>query len=291
MNGRRPLQAFRFSATLRCLKALLVLLVALGVTFPAPAWARKKKPKKQAPPMDLAEHIEYLGRQLYGLHLDESDALTSEIQKLVLDHMQGWLEQHPPSDQPTFVPYHVDVRRELESAFSKLQYPVYAWPSTFAERWGNRFLIGVGYTLGWSKYERANLVALYERDEGKLRPAGVTNFVPRTDLHYEFMDSPASGEFRFLVYGTRLGKSHPRLSAEFYSFDGRTLKSLWKTEDIYDGKLDVERDRVVIRYMKESEFIEAATYDRNPPHYEVVYKVTPAGLEVIADRQVPSQGQ
>lgn len=269
----------------------MALLVVVGLTGPASAWARKKKPRKQAPPADLPGHIEYLARQLYGLHLDESETLAGQIQKLVTDHMQEWLAQHPPSDKPTGVPYHVEARRELENVFSKLHYPLYGWPATFAVNRKDHFLIGVGYTLGWSKYDRVNVLALFERREGKIRLAAVSHFVPRTDLHYEFLDSPDSDDFWFLAYGTRLGKSHPRLSAILYSFDGQTLKPLWETEDVYDGKMDVEKDRVVIRYMKENEFIEAATYGRTPPHHEAIYKITPKGLELVTDHEVPFQKQ
>ena len=279
------------SAALTGLRFLVILTIAVGLTSPVSVWARKKKHKPQGPPPDLAGHVEYLARQLYGLHLDESGPLTSQIQKLVLDHMQEWLSQHPPSDKPTFVPYHVDARRELENVFSKVQPPIYAWPATFGEKWKDSLLIGVGYTLGWSKYDRANVVALYERCEGKIRLAAVTNFIPRVDLHYEFLQPSNSDNFWLLVYGTRLGKSHPRLSAELYDFDGQALKSSWKTEDVYDGKMEIEKDRVVIRYMRENEFIEAATYGRTPPRRESVYKVTAKGLELVTDHQIPSQGQ
>jgi hypothetical protein len=270
----------------------LTVLTAAAIFFsPAAAQARKKKPQPLTPAEEFALHIQSLAQPLYGQEMDETGATTREIQKLMLDHMQAWLEQHPPSDKPTVVPYDVDVRRELESAFSKVRFPVYALPATFAQPWKGRLLIGVGYTLGWSKFDRSNVVALFDRAQGQVKLAAVTNFIPRTDMHYEFLPPPPSGDFRLLVYGTRLGKSHPRLSAELYSFDGQKLESLWKTEDAYDGKLDVEGDRVVVNYMKESEFIEAATYGRIPPRYEAVYKITPKGLELVTDHQVSAQGQ
>jgi hypothetical protein len=268
-----------------------VLMAAALLLGPATAQARKKKPRPLTPAEEFALRIESLAQPLYGLHLDESESRTGEIQKLVLDHMQEWLAQHPPPDKPALVPYHVDVRRELEGVFSKLRFPLVATPATFAEPWKERLLIGVGYTLGWSKVDRANVLALYDREQGRVKLAAVTNFVPRTDLHYEFLPAPPSGDFRFLVYGTRLGKSHPRLSVELYSFDGQTLASLWKTQDVYDGKLDVEGDHVVINYMKEAEFVEAASYGRVPPRYQAVYQVTPKGLELTSDQPVASQGQ
>jgi hypothetical protein len=272
-------------------KKITVLIAVAFLFAPAAAQARKKKVQPLTAAEEFALHIASLAQPLYGLQLDESGSRTAQIQKLVLDHMQEWLTQHPPPDKPTFVPYHVDVRRELESVFSKLRFPVYAMPVTFGEPWKDHLLIGAGYTLGWSKYERANVVALFDRRQGEVKLAAVTNFVPRTDLHYAFLPAPPSGDFRFLVYGTRLGKSHPRLSAELYSFDGQTLASLWETVDVYDGKLDVENDRVVIQYMKEPEFIEAATYGRVPPRYEAVYQITPKGLELVNDHQLAAQGR
>ena len=277
--------------TKRTLGILLVTAMAAGIFLPASAWARKKKRKEAGPPPDLQGHVAYLAQKLYGMHLDESGPLTGEIQKLVLDHMQEWFAQHPPSDPPTQIPYHVDVRRELEDVFAKVQYPVYCWPKTFAVPWNNRLLIGAGFTLGWSKSERGNVVALYERADGKTTLKGVTNFVNSVDLNYQFMPSPGGSDFRVLVYGTRLGKSHPRLSAELFSYDGNELKSLWKKEDYYDGKIDFENDRVVISYMKEGEFVQAATYGRTPPRYEVVYQPSAQGLDVVSDHQLSAQGQ
>lgn len=272
-------------------RRLGVLLAAALLVGPGVAQARKKKPQPLTPAEEFAQRIASLAQPLYGQHMDEAGSLTGQIQKLVLAHIEEWLAQHPPSGQPSFVPYDVEVRRELESVFSKLRFPVYALPAAFAEPWKGHLLIGAGYTLGWSKYDRSNVVALFDREQGNVKLAAVTNFVPRTDLHYEFLPAPLSGDFRLLVYGTRLGKSHPRLSAELYSFDGQTLASLWKTEDVYDGKLDVEGDRVVIQYMKENEFIAAASYGRVPPHYESVYKITSKGLELITDHLVAPEGR
>jgi hypothetical protein len=268
---------------------LAMLMGALLLLMPGPAWARKKKAQPLTPAEAFAQRIAGLAQQLVGLHLDESGPLTTQVQKLVLDDMQDWLNQHPPSDKPTPVPYQVDVRRELESDFSKVRFPVYAWPATFAEPWKDHLLIGVGYTLGWKTFDRVNVLALFDRSQGSVKLAAITNFFPRTDMHFESIPSAPSGDFRFLVYGSRLGKSHPRLSAELYSFDGQALTSLWKTEDLYDGKLDVENDRVVIDYMKENEFIEAATYNRTPPRYRAVYQVTPKGLELVTNEQIASQ--
>jgi len=258
------------------------LLVASGTA------QGKKKPKKPAPPADLAGHVNYLALQLYGLHLDESGPLASEIQNMVLDHFRDWLAQHPASQSPKAMPYVVLVRGEMENVFSKLRHPVYADPAVFTRPWKDRVLICVGYTLGWSDTDRVNTLALFEERAGKTQLDSVTNFLPRTDLHYEFLAPPASEDFWFVAYGTRLGKSHPRLSAVLYDFNGRSLKSLWQVEDAYDGTMDFEKDTVLIRYMKEGEFIEAATYGRRPPRREAVYKIAPQGLELQADREIPS---
>jgi hypothetical protein len=265
------------------------LIAAALILAAATALARKKENKPLTPEEEFSGQIASLAQPLYGLHMDEAGSRAAQIQKLMLDHLQSWLEQHPPSEKPTVVPYYVDVRRELESNFSQLRYPVYAWPATFAEPWKDHLLIGVGYTLGWGKTDRANTLAIFDRFQGKVRLAAITNFIPRTDLHYEFLPPPTSGDFRFLVYGTRLGKSHPRLSGELYSFDGQKLESLWKKQDYYDGKLSVEDGRVVVNYMRESEFIEAATYNRVPPRYEAIFKITPQGLQLVDEHQVTPQ--
>jgi len=280
-NSPRRLWAARLAAL-----AAAVLFLAPGIS-----WARKKKPQQLTPQEAFAQHIAVQAAQLYPLHQDDSGPIAGNIQKLVVDHLQDWLTQHPPNDKPMATPYSVDVRRELESVFSAVRYPIYAWPATFAEPWKDHLLIGAGYTLGWRTFERVNVLALFDRSDGTVKLAAVSNFFPRVDLHYEFLPAPPSGDFRFLVYGTRLGKSHPRLSAELYSFDGQELKSLWKTEDVYDGKLDYENDRVTIDYMKEDEFVEAVTYKRTPPRYRVIYKITPQGFELVTNEQIAAQTQ
>ena len=90
-----------------------------------------------------------------------------------------------------------------------------------------------------------------------------------------------------MTYGNRLGKSQVRLTAILYDYDGQTLKKLWEVEDAYDGKIDITPTTVSLRYLKESEYIEAQTYRRKPPRYESIYKVTPEGLTLTADREIP----
>lgn len=282
-SGKKSFAPGPWAARIAALFAIMLFLA------PAISWAKKKKPKPLTPEEAFAQKIAGLAAPLYPLHQDESGPIAGNIQKLVVDHLQEWLAQHPPNDNPGPTPYSVDVRRELESVFSAVRYPIYAWPATFAQPWKDHLLIGAGYTLGWRTFERVNVIALFDRSQGTVKLAAVTNFIPRVDQHFEFLPAPPSGDFRFLVYGTRLGKSHPRLSAQLYSFNGQDLKSLWKTEDVYDGKLDFENDRVTIDYMKEDEFVEAATYKRTPPRYRAIYRVTPQGLELVTNQQIAAQ--
>ena len=181
----------------------------------------------------------------------------------------------------------MEVRRELEAAFAKLRYPTFAWPKCFAQPWKGGTVIGAGYTLGWTRNVRTNVVAIFERREGKTRLVTVTHFVPYTDLNYEFLPGQDSVDFRFFVYGTRPGMSHPRLSAALYAFDGDALKTLWETQDVYDGKIEIADNSVTIRYLKEREFIQETSQDRTPPRYEAVYKITPQGLEIETEREIP----
>jgi hypothetical protein len=148
-------------------------------------------------------------------------------------------------------------------------------------------VIGAGYTLGWSDIDRTNVIAIFSSRLGHSRLVTVTNFVPRTDLHYAFPQEPEGGDLRFFVYGFRLGKSQPRLSAILYSFDGQSLKSLWEAHDLYDGKINVGKDKVVIRYLNEDEYIHEMAEGRKPPRHEAVYAVTPKGLEVQSERDIP----
>lgn len=266
----------------------LVTIMAFGL---GAAHGKKKPRRLPRPPADLPGHVNYLARQLYGVPLDESEPITSQIQKLVVDHLDEWLANRRPGDAPGSVPTDVQVRRELENVFAQLDYPLFGQPAVFAQSWRGSVLIGAGYTLGWTDYDRVNVLALYETREGKTHRVALTHFVPRTDLHYELLPAPAAGNFWFMVYGTRLGKSHPRLTAMLYSFDGQSLKSLWETDDAYDGKISVGRDRVVIRYLKEEEFIRATEGHRAPPRHEAVYKVTPQGLELETDHEVTEGGR
>ncbi len=279
LKHNRSLRSIGWNAHwVRGLVGLLLLVLTLGGGV-AEGKKKKKTRTLPPPPADLPGHINYLARQLTYLPLDESDPIASQIQKLVVDHLQEWLANRTASS--------VEVRRELETVFAPLHYPLFAQPAVFAEPWKGAVLIGAGYTLGWTDYDRVNVVALFESRGGKTRLAGLTNFVLRTDLHYEFLPAPQSGDFRFIVYGTRPGKSQPRLTAILYAFDGQSLKSLWETHDVYDGKMEVGREKVLIRYLKEDEYIRETTHARKPPRHEAVYKVTPQGLQLETDHEIP----
>jgi hypothetical protein len=263
-----------------------------GITFvlfsAAPLLGKKKKsPSQLLPSEDLPGQVESLGRQLLGTPLDESEPLTSQIQKLVMDHLDAWMTNQTPGSAPDVTPFDVRVRRQMENTFSKLHYPVFGHPEVFSQSWNGAVLTGAGYTLGWSDFDRVNVIALFESRQGKTRLVGIDHFVPYTDLHYAFPTPPDSTSFRFLAYGIRLGKSQPRLSAALYGYDGRALKSLWETRDVYDGKLEVEKDSVVIRYLKEDEYIRELTYNRKPPRHLAVYKSSPQGLKLDSDTEIP----
>lgn len=267
----------RPDSRLRVLRIQAALLVALGILGVGVVEA--KKPKALPPPADLPGHVNYLARQLYGVMLEDAGPTTSEIEKLVLDHLQQWMANRTPTD--------VEVRRELEAAFSQLHYPLFGQPAAFDEPWKGGVLIGAGYTLGWTDYDRENVVALFESREGKSRLLAVTHFAPRTDLHYEVLPPHGWQDFRFFIYGFRLGKSQLRLTAILYAWDGQSLKSLWETHDAYDGRLDVDKDKVVIRYLKEEEYVREVAHRRKPPRHEAVYLLTPAGMQLQSDREIP----
>lgn len=277
-----PLKPNSQLAIVRSGLVALIVLALVGILGVGLAHGKKKKTKAPPPPpKDLPGHVGYLAWQLRGVHLDDSGPLTSQIQKRVVDHLEQWLAD---SLRPTSS---VEVRRELENVFSKLRYPTFAQPAVFAQPWKGAVLIGAGYTLGWTEYDRVNVVALFESREGKTGLVGLISFAPRADLHYEFLESGGSEAFKFFIYGTRLGKSHPRLTTILYAFDGQELKPLWEARDLYDGKMDVGQERVVIRYLKEDEYIREVAHKRKPPRHEASYKITPQGLELETDREIP----
>src|SRR6266567_282387 len=271
------------------LAVLAALWVGIALLLPgdSPALGKKKKPNTAAQPPELASRIESLGRTLLNTPLDESDQLTGQIQQLVLDDLQEWFGKNPPGDSADGVPYEVRVRREMERAFSKLHYPVFGQPKVLSQFWNGGVVTVCGFTLGWSDYDRVNVVALYETRNGKTREAGIDHFVLRAGLDFEVMPAPGSTSFRFLAYGIRLGKSQPRLSAVLYGYDGQTLRSLWQIRDAYDGKLDVKKDTVSIRYLKEDEYIREIAHKRKPPRHLAIYKSSLQGLTLESDTQIP----
>jgi hypothetical protein len=263
-----------------------------GIIFvslvPAAGFAQGAK-TQVAPSSDVSIKIGALGPRLLVTPLDESDPLTSQVQELVLDDVLKWITQNPPDPDPhdDGTPYEVKVRKEMESDFSKLHYPVFGHPHVLSQVWKGAVMIVCGYTLGWSDYDRANVVALFVTRHGQTRMLGVDHFVQRTDLHFEIFPGPDPASFRFLAYGFRLGKSQPRLSAALYGFDGQSLKSLWQVQDVYDGKLDLDNGVLVIRYLKEQEYIRELTYNRKPPRHKATYKPSAEGLNLESDVEIP----
>ena len=266
----------------RWVRTVILLFTVVGLIAVGSGEAKEKRPKPAPPPVsDLPNYVSYLAWQLRGKHMDESGEITGQIQKAVLDHLQQWLAAAPERATD------IEVRRELERVFYNLRYPTSAKPSCFDAPWKDSTIIGAGYTLHWTNYNRANVLAIFVKSAGKVRLAAVTHFLPMVDLLYDFPPSQGSDDFRFFAYGTRPGKSQPRLSAVLYSFDGQDMKSLWETRDIYDGKLDVGENQVTIRYLKEDEYIREQFRGRKPPRHQANYRITSTGLELESDREVP----
>lgn len=252
---------------------MLAAAIALGM---GTAVARKKKAEPQP---GLPDHIATLGKKLYGLDINDAKPITDEIQKLVVGQLNTWIANRSPNI--------VEVRHELEHLFSKLEYPAEGTPSIFIAPWKNMKLIGAGYTLGWSNIWRVNVLVIYENQNGHTREVATTNFVPRTDMHYAIMAPSPAGNFRFLAYGRRLGMSHPRLSAVLYTFDGKTLKSQWKVENLFDGKLTAQNKTVVISYVDRDEYIHQTQQGHLPARHQRTYKLTPQGLQLESEHDVP----
>ncbi len=254
----------------------LTLVLASALLFPGAAYPKKKT---TPPPTGLPAQVFNLAKQLGGVPVEDAGPITSQIQKLVIDHLTQWMANRAPTD--------VEARRELESVFSLLRYPLDGLPATFQQLWNGQAILGVGYTLSWSAYDRQNVIAIYSSSGGKSQYVTVTNFVPHTDLHYVNLPQYAWEDMRFIVWGTRVGKSQDRISVVLYSFDGKNLKSLWQSQDIYDGRMDVVKDKVIIRYLKEDEYVHAVERGEKPPRHQATYQLTTAGMQLLDDHDIP----
>ncbi len=256
-----------------------VLLFGIAVAVFAGFAAAGKKPKHETPAEILAGRVNNLIRQLYGLHLDQSAELTGRIQKLVVGHLDQWMANRAPN--------FVEVRDELESTFSQVRYPLSAEVTVFQAPWHGDRLIFAGYTIGWSEVDQASTVVVYESHGGHTRDVALTDFLPRTDVHYDLVPPDAKGDFRIIVWGNRKGLDHLRLSAVLYSFDGQSLKPLWKEENYYDGRLQVSGDEVVIRYLDRNEYVRAMQQKTLPPRHEAIYTLTEKGLQLKTIKDIP----
>jgi hypothetical protein len=265
--------------------SFLVLLTVLMLA--AVSGMARPRPGANQRSTDLPDQINNLARQLYEVPYYSAGAIPGEIQKLVLGSLAQWLDQNGGPQAKSPYPLDVRVRMQLENDFSKLHYPWFASPVTFIRTWKGEQLIGAGYTLGWSDFDRVNCVALFERVAGRTSMPAVTNFVPQADLNYAFLPDTSSGDFRFMVYGYLLGKSQPRLSAILYSFDGKTLRNLWEQQDVYDGKINITAETVTLRYLVEDEYVQAVQQNQFPPGHEAIYQVTPQGLALITEKNIP----
>ena len=252
---------------------LSLVTVTLGL---GAAGAKKNTPQT---PTGLPARINALAKQLPGVMLEDAGPITSQIQKLVVDHMAEWMANRTPTD--------VEVRRELENVFSHLHYPEVALPAAFAQSWKGQMVIGAGYTLGWTDFDRQNVVAIFASSAGKSHLVTVTNFVPRTDLHFEMLPQLAWDDLRFFIYGNRLGKSQERLSLVLYAFDGQNLKQLWESRDFYDGEMDVLKEKVTIKYLKEDEYVHAVQRGRKPPRHLATYQLTTTGMQLLSEQEIP----
>ena len=256
-----------------------IQIVSILILFFGVGMAEGKKKAPSPPPTTLPEHVNALAKQLPGVMLVDAGPITSQIQKLVVDHMSEWIANRTPTD--------VEVRRELESVFSLLHYPEMAQPATFVFPWKGQLVIGAGYTLGWTDFDRQNVVAIFTSNGGKSQLVTITNFIPRTDLHYEMLPQLAWDDLRFFIYGSRLGKSQERLSVILYSFDGQNLKSLWESHDFYDGQMDIVKDKVTIKFLKEDEYVEAVQRERHPPRHLATYQLTATGIQFLEEHDIP----
>jgi hypothetical protein len=257
------------------------LAIALGLltslTGAAPRLEAKKRNSRLS--IGLPAQIHQLILKAYGLSIQEAKPTTDEIQNLTIRHLDRWIQNRAPN--------FVEARRELEREFGTLRYPFYVQCSAFEARWKSRQVIGAGYSLGWSKYDRVNVVALYEKSGNRTRRIALTHFVPRTNLNYIVVPPDSAGDFRFFIWGTRPGKAQPRLTAILYSSNRRGLKPLWEKKNLFDGKIEVQNNQVVLTYVDETSFVNAVQQNTLPHRHQAIYQLLPQGLKFESERNIP----
>lgn len=269
------------SASRQPCKRVERLAIAFGLlaAFAGAAARLEGKRRHSRPESGVAAKVHQLILKAYGLSLRDAKPTTDKIQNLVIHDLDVWIQNRTPS--------FVEVRRKLEREFGTLRYPFYVECSAFAAPWKGQQIIGAGYSLGWGKYDRVNVVAIYVNSKGHTRRIALTHFVPRTNLNYIVAPPDAMGDFRFFIWGTRRGKAQPRLTAILYSTNGQALKPLWEKKDVYDGKIALENYRVILTYVNESSYISAVQQNRLPPRHQVTYELLSEGLKFESERNVP----
>lgn len=276
-----------FSGRGPVLASLLALTAAYCLAL-SPVFAARPQNSRSSSAKDVAGDLSSLMRPLYGVQLIDAGKTPAQAQEFVIHHLTDWMtgggfRLHDPAG---YAP-DVRVRMQLEQYFSKLQYPIFGSPVVFAAPWNGGTLIGAMFTLGWSDFDRVNAFALYESKGGVTRRAAAGSFFSGPEMQYALLPPSPAGAFRFIIYGNRLGKSQPRLDVALYSFDGRQLQKLWQQEDLYDGKITVAPKTVTLRYLIESEYVQAVQQGQWPDWHEDVYRVTPQGVALETERLTP----
>ncbi|MGH9353816.1 MAG: hypothetical protein ACRD2G_16915, partial [Terriglobia bacterium] len=275
---------------LRVTTLALVFGIIATCLCPAQSLAASRKSRNSSAPQDVPDQVNSLMRQLYGVQLIDAGKIPAQAQDLVLHALTAWMTGGGLQMESGNYAVDVRVRMQLERYFSKLHYPFFGAPVVFARPWNGGEIIGAGFTLGWSDFDRVNTFALYETKGGTTRQVAVGNFFPGPDMHYALLPPSPSGAFRFIVYGNRLGKSQPRLSVALYSFDGQKLDDLWRQQDLYAGKINVTSETITLRYLIESEYVQAVQQGQWPDWHEAVYRVTPNGVALETERLAPYKG-
>ncbi len=251
-------------------KAAIAVLVLGLLVAPAGVEAKKKPRAKSAAELarPTSHYITTWSQTLVKYDLEDSRKMNLHIRELVFRHVEQYINrQEAASVSP------VEVRREVERLFDGVRWPVNVIVKTFLKPWKQERLLGVGYSLGWSEQNRYNALAIYSLEEGKMREVSVLEFVPGPDLQpFGFVPTQNPDEWLLLVHGFRKGKSHPRLSAALFAFDGKQFRSVWEKRHVYDGKIKVENGNLVISFYQEEELIREALYRRLPPRYRAVYR-------------------
>ncbi len=239
----------------------LVTFVRLGL---AQASDNSQRPDEHA--QDRKAYLK-LNRQIFARHEDPDSEkfhvsqpdkvseIKSQLHKLVSQEIRAVLEKPSAS------------ARDLTASISALQGEL-----NFANGWGTQATntpfaeffeldgvqsVAIGYVIiqgGEAIPNTQPYLEFYCRLNGtwqmKSQATTLSDFSGRT-FSVARMNSGIADEAWFLAWGSTIGNPGTPLNIRLYAFDGNTVRTVWKRDDLVRGAVRVSRDSITMEFDRE----------------------------------------